>query len=362
MAENKEGQEKTEEATAKRLNEARLRGQVSKSMDVTTSAIILFGGLALYFYGKIMFPDITRFASYIFRNSSSIQITSVNIDHYYLQMMMFFVKVLLPLIATIASITFIAEVSQVGLKIATKKFSEGLRFDQVFNPFKGLKRIFFSTRSIFELIKSVFKLIIVGLVAYSVLSNRSVETVGLLQRPFNDIGTFLVDVSLELILKVGCIYILIAIGDFMYQRHKFKEEMKMTKHEVKEEGKQTEGDPKIKARLRQIMRQRIRKLMLQNVEKADVVITNPTHFAVALKYTPGKTNAPIVVAKGVDYLALQIRELAIRSDIPIVEEPPLARALYFTVEVDREIPDNLFKAVAQILAYVYHLRKKTIEY
>lgn len=132
----------------------------------------------------------------------------------------------------------------------------------------------------------------------------------------------------------------------------------MTKQEVKEENKQTEGDVQVKQRIRSLMRGRIRKLMMKNVKNADVVITNPTHYAVALSYKPDKMSAPVLVAKGVDYLAFQIRDIAQKNDIPIVEEPPLARAIYFSVEIDREIPENLFKAVAQVLAYIFHLKKK----
>ena len=144
--------------------------------------------------------------------------------------------------------------------------------------------------------------------------------------------------------------------DYFYQKYKFRQDMKMTKQEVKEENKQTEGDPKIKARLRAIMRQRFRKMMMKGAGDADVVITNPTHFAVALQYKHGDMEAPVVVAKGVDYLAQQIKKIAEEKGIPVVEEPPLARNLYYNVDINEEIPEDLFKAVAQILAYVYQLR------
>jgi flagellar biosynthetic protein FlhB len=250
------------------------------------------------------------------------------------------------------------EIGQVGFTFATKKFTEGLQFKKIFNPFSGIKKIFISGRSFFELVKSLTKVVLLGLVVYWVLSTRIDEAVGLIERPFDEIVAFLVSVSFELLYKVAGFFIIIAVSDWIYQRYRYREDMKMTKQEVKEEGKQSEGDPKIKARIRQLMRQRIRKLMLKNVQTADVVITNPTHFAVALKYTPGKMSAPQVKAKGLDFLALQIREIAQKNGVPIVEEPPLARTLFFTVEVDQEIPENLFKAVAQILAYVYKLKKK----
>ena len=357
MAENKDGQEKTEPATAKRLAEARNRGQVSKSQDVTTAAVLLIGTIIVFIFGKPMLANIQYFMTEIFRKSTQIQITDHTTPQYFSDFMLFLANILLPILVSIFAVVLISEISQVGLKIASKKFTEGLN-KQIFNPFAGLKKIFFSTRSLFELIKSLLKLILMGGIVYWVLSDKADETALLIEKPYFELGSFIAKVSMELIIKVGIVYILIAVADFLWQKHKFKEDMKMTKQEVKEEVKQSEGDPKIKARLRSLMRGRIRSLMLKNVKKSDVVITNPTHFAVALSYKPTQNQAPIVVAKGLDYLAVQIRELATEAGIPIVEEPPLARALYYTVEVEQEIPEELFKAVAQVLAYVYSLKRK----
>lgn len=358
MAENKEGQEKTEPATAKRLNEARMRGQVAKSMDVTTAAVMLFGGLIVFILGHQLMDNYREFMRYAFYNSGHLELTYQNITGLYYDIMSFLAKSLLPILLIIFVILFSAEVSQVGLKIATKKFTEGLMFKQIFNPFVGLKKIFFSGRSLFELVKSIAKILLLGVVVYWVLEDEAPKILHMLDRPFSDIAAYMAAMSLELVVKVGVVYIIIAVADFLYQKYRFKEDMKMTKYEVKEEGKQAEGDPKVKARLRQIMRQRIRRLMMQNVEQADVVITNPTHFAVALEYKTGEMNAPKVVAKGVDFLAIRIMEIASKQDIPVVEQPPLARAIYFNVEVEQEIPEDLFKAVAQVLAYVYQLKKR----
>lgn len=359
MAENKDGAQKTEPATAKRLNEARDRGQVSKSVDVTTSAVLLIGSFFAFIFGANLFNNLSVFMKDIFFNLANISLTYQNVIHYYPKLLLFLAKNLLPIIGTVFLIVLAAEISQVGLHVASKKFTEGLNFKTIFNPFSGLKKIFFSGRSFFELVKSFIKLILLGSVVYSVLYNKTELTIGLLERPIGDLGSLMVDISFELVMKVGAVYILIAFGDFFYQRYRFKEDMKMTKQEVKDEGKQSEGDPKVKQRMRSIMRSRLKKIMLSRVPKADVIITNPTHFAIAIVYAQGQMNAPKVVAKGVDFLALQIRHLAEESNVPIVEEPPLARALFYSVEVDQEIPEHLFKAVAQILAYVYHLKKKT---
>lgn len=356
MAENRDGQEKSESPSARRLMEARQRGQVSKSMDVTTAAVLIGGGLAVFMLGAPVVGNLKSFMGYIFTNSATIQITQQNISQYYLDFLGFMAELLMPISFTIFLIALAAEISQVGFKFATKKFTEGLRFKEIFNPFKGLKKIFFSGRSFFELLKSLLKLLIIGLTVYLVLDGKSEEITGLLERPFLDIGNFMASVAFELVMKVGGVYITIAAADFFYQKYKFTQEMKMTKQEVREENKQSEGDPKVRARMRSIMRNRIRRLMLQNVKKADVVITNPTHFAVALRYDSENMNAPRVVAKGIDYLALQIRTIADEAGVPIVEEPPLARAIYHNCEVDQEIPEDLFKAVAQVLAYIYALK------
>lgn len=358
MAENKEGQEKTEPASAKRIREARARGQTAKSMDITTAAVLLLGGIIVFLLGSPAMTDIQKFMQIIFIESSTIQLTFENISSYYFKFILFFLKLILPIVSIIFFIVLVAEISQTGLHIATKKFTEGLNFKKIFNPLSGIKKIFFSGRSLFELAKSLVKIFILGFIVYGILENRVEETIDLIEKPISEIGSFLAEVSLEIVAKVGAVYILIAVADMIYQKYRYKEDLKMTKQEVKEENKQAEGDPRVKARLRSIMRSRIRKLMLKNVKTADVVITNPTHFAVALAYNPSKMSAPVVIAKGADYLAAQIRIIAEENQIPIVEQAPLARALFFSTDVDMEIPENLFKAVAQVLAYVYQLRRQ----
>ncbi len=357
MAENKDGQEKSEQATSKRLSDSREKGQVAKSQDVTTAGVLLLGTLIVYVFGPNIAMSLRGFMTTVLHNAAFYQITDSNVTFYFNALIGFLVKILLPILLLVFTVTFLGEVSQVGIKFATKKFTEGLQWKQIFNPFSGLKKIFFSSRSIFELGKSLAKIFILGLVVYSVLNGQDEEIVALLQKPFTETANYMFALSFELAIKVGIVYIVIAVADFYYQRWRFAEDMKMTKKEVKEENKQTEGDPQVKSRLRGLMRQRMRKMMLNKVQEADVVITNPTHYAVALKYKQGQLGAPILIAKGADYLAKQIREIANRSDVPIVEDPPLCRMVYHNVELDQEIPEELFKAVAQVLAYVYHLKE-----
>lgn len=357
MAETPEGREKTEPATPRRLSEARQRGQVAKSVDVTTAVMLTLGGFLTLLFMNYVVLNLQVFFQDSISNSFSINITEEAVRSIFLETILFLAKTILPVLGLIYVFILAAEISQVGFHIATKKFTKGLNFRNVFNPLSGLKRIFFSGRAYFELIKSLFKLLILGWVVYSILKKYIVWDLSLVNQPIWQIPKLMFSVSFELISKVGVVYLLIAVADFFYQRYRYKEDLKMTKEEVKEEGRQSEGDPMVKSRLRGLMRQRVRKIILRNIQRrADVVVTNPTHFAVALEYKPYKMPAPVVVAKGVDFLALKIREKAVENGIPIVEEPPLAQALYYSVEVDEEIPEFLFKAVAQVLAYVYYLK------
>lgn len=360
MAENKDGQEKSEQASARRFEEAREKGQVAKSQDVTSAAVLLFGGLSVFIFGSSLLTNYKSFLGYMLHNAPTMDITYQNVIKYYPDLLLYMGKLGFPIVLLIFAVVIVAEISQVGLHFATKKFTDPEILFQHFKILSGLKRIFFSTQSLFELGKSLLKMIVILAVVYSVIGSRVGEIVGLIERPFQEIGIYMVSIAKELVTKVALTFIVIALGDFFYQKWKFNQDMMMTKQEVKEEHKQMEGNPQIKGRMRAIMRSRLRKMMMSAVPKADVVITNPTHFAVALKYDNLNMGAPKVVAKGADFLALQIRQVATLNDVTIVEDPPLARALYHNVEVDHEVPEDLFKAVAQVLAYVYKLKNKVL--
>ncbi|MCX7879573.1 MAG: EscU/YscU/HrcU family type III secretion system export apparatus switch protein [Ignavibacteria bacterium] len=359
MAETPEGREKTEPASARRISEARQRGQVAKSIDLTTAVMIILGGLATLLYVDILTKQIRDFFHLSLVDSFNITITSQEVSRLFLNLSLFLAQVVLPIAGLIYILILISEISQVGFHLATKKFTKGLNLKTVFNPLSGLKRILFSGRAYFELLKSFLKLAVLGWVVYSVLEKYIVSDISLVQKPVWEIPSLMFKATLELILKVGAIYVIIAVIDRIYQKYRYKEDLKMTKEEVKEEGRQSEGDPMVRSRIRGLMRQRLRKIIQKNIQKrADVVITNPTHFAVALEYKPYKMNAPVVVAKGVDFMALKIRELAEEYNVPVVEEPPLAQALYYSVEIEEQIPEFLFKAVAQVLAYIYYVKQK----
>jgi flagellar biosynthetic protein FlhB len=358
MAENKEGQEKSESASAKRLSEARDRGQVAKSPDVTIASTLLIGGLSVYFMGKPIIDGLLGFMKYTFINAAKIEITDQNSVSKIIDFLYYMATFLLPVLGVIYASVLIGEIAQVKFHFASKKFTEGLNFAQIFNPFSGLKKIFFSSRSLVELLKSFLKLLVLGIVTRTTLDDYSIITLTILEKPYQAIGELLVSVSLELLIKFSLVFAVLAAADYFYQKWKFGDDMKMTKQEVKEETKQMMGDPKVKARFRSLMMGRIRSAMMKNIKKADVVITNPTHFAVAVQYDSNITSAPFVVAKGADFMAKRIKEEAKKHGIPIVENPPLARTIYFNVDVNREIPETLFKTVAEVLAYVYSLKGK----
>ncbi|HYF03006.1 MAG TPA: flagellar biosynthesis protein FlhB [Patescibacteria group bacterium] len=358
MAENADGQEKTEAASGKKLDDARNKGSVAKSQDATSAAVLLFGAMVIYRMAPSINDQLTGFMKQMLRNATLIYITDQNVSMYYQQLILFISAILVPVLVMIMLIGVVAEISQVGFKFATKKFTEGLNFSKIFNPLGGIKKLFFSTQSWFELGKGIVKILILGSIAYQVLDSKTDRVLELMARPIQEMGGFIWETAFELVFKMGGAFVAIAAADYFYQKFKFKTDMKMTKQEVKEEGKQMEGDQQTKQRIKQIGRQRIRKIMLQRVKQADVVIVNPTHYAVALQYKPMSGGAPIVVAKGVEFLALKIREIAKEANVPIVEEPPLARALYASVEIDQEIPEVLFQAVAQVLAFVFKMKKK----
>jgi flagellar biosynthetic protein FlhB len=358
MPETPDGQERTEEATPKRLSDARERGQVAKSMELTSAALLLFGGWFLSLYGAYLGNQLAALVRSAFQHATEIIITDTSLTQLAGKLGSFFLLLLLPFLGIALLVGLASEISQVGLRWAGKKFTTGIKNAPLFHPMRGLRRIFLSKDTAVQLGKNFAKILVIGIIVWDVLRRRTDQVLTLMAQPVETLAQTIASLGFELVLNVSLVYALIAIADFLYQRRRFRQEMKMTKQEVKDELKQQEGDTQIKQRIRQIARQRLRKLMLQRVKHADVVVTNPTHYAVALEYERGAMNAPRVVAKGVDYLAEQIRRIARESNVPIVEDPPLARALYASCEVDDEIPESLFRAVARVLAYVYRLRTR----
>lgn len=355
-----EGGEKTEPATQKKLDEARKEGKVAKSKDLTEAfqLVILFMLLKI-FMGYVGEQLIGVFSFCLggmteFMQVNHKELTTVAIVGFLQNMIWKWMLIVLPFFGFGLVITLLVTIYQVGWKVSTKPLEPKL---SKFNPISGFKRII-SKDSLFELVKSIAKIGLIAYVAYDNISEEADSLFILYEISLNQalalVGKIILDVGLE----VSIIFVIVGLVDYMYQKYKFSEEMKMTKQEVKDEYKNTEGDPQIKGQIRQKMREASQRRMMQDVPKADVVITNPTHFAVAIKYDAEVNSAPIVLAKGEDYVALKIKEVAKENRIEIVENKPLARMLYHNVDIGAEIPPELYQSVAEVLAMVYQLKNK----
>lgn len=352
------GGEKTEPATSKKLQDARSEGKVAKSKELTAAfdLIVLFlvlkifistvgnGFLKVFYYVYHVMPD------FVAENSTDFSTQAVTsfFSAVFVQML----KIAAPFFLFGFAITLVISLVQVKWKISTKPMKP--KFDK-FNPINGFKRIF-SKDSLFELLKSILKVFVIIYVAYISIRDEADDIFILYDIPLNQALALCGEVIINAGLKISLVYLVIGIADYVYQKFRFKEDMKMTKQEVKDEYKNSEGNPEIKGRQRQRMREASRRRMMQDVPNADVVITNPTHLAVAIKYEPDVSRAPVVLAKGEDYLAQKIRELAKENHIEIVENKPLARMLYANVDIGAEIPPELYQAVAEILAMVYNTK------
>ncbi len=353
------GGEKTEPATEKKLREAREEGKVSKSKELTAAfdLIVLFlvlkifvavtgsGFISVFEYVYKLMPDFLS----MYAMDMSAEAVNGFFGEIYRQMLI----ISWPFFLFGFAITLIISIFQVGWKVSTKPMKP--KMDR-FNPISGFKRII-SKDSIFEFFKSVLKIGVIMYVAYTSIKDHQNDLFILYDIPLGQAIALCGEVVIDAGLKISIVYLVVGIADYAYQKFRFNEEMKMTKQEVKDEYKNTEGNPEIKGRQRQRMREASRRRMMQDVPKADVVITNPTHLAVAIKYEPELNKAPVVLAKGEDHLAQKIRELAKENRIEIVENKPLARMLYANVEVGSEIPPELYQAVAEILAMVYNMKE-----
>ncbi|MBI5471715.1 MAG: flagellar biosynthesis protein FlhB [Ignavibacteriae bacterium] len=353
MAEFESAEERTEPASGKKRGEARKRGSVAKSMDLNSAAVLLFGLLILYVGGSSIAVKLGELARSTFANLGSTTITQASVHNMIREGVLSFTIIVLPVLAGLMVVGLIANIAQVGFMFTMQPMAP--KFSKL-NPFTGIKRVMISMNSLLELLKGLVKVTVVALVAYSATNDVVSESMILVDSDVGTILEFMAKVAAVVSLKVGLAFFVIAAGDYMFQRYQFEKSLRMTKQEVKEEGKEAEGDPQIKGRIRTVQRQIAYRRMMQDVPKADVVVTNPTHYAVAIKYEAGRMSAPKVVAKGVDIIAQRIKEIAREHQVPIVEDKPLAQMLYKSVEIGDEIPEKLFQAVAQLLAYVFRLR------
>lgn len=355
MAEDPEGGgEKTEDASGRKLSKAREEGQVAKSMEISSVFVLLGGILALYATIFFMYEnavDVFRFNLRFDWPTELGVLDVVNLLFYHSQKMFL---MCLPVFAVGYVVALAANLAQVGFVISWKSLEPKL---SKLNPINGFKQKF-SSRALVELVKTLLKVGVVSLVCYLVINSLIGKLLTLHDNSLEQIILFFLIESFWIFIKVCLIMILIAILDYVYQRWKFLDDQKMTKKEVKDERKQTEGDPMVKSRIRQLQMQAARKRMMAEVPEADVVVTNPTRLAVALKYDAEHMEAPSVVAKGAGSVAANIRRIARENDVPLVEDKSLARNLYKYVEVGEEVPLDYYQAVAELLAYVYGLKQQ----
>ncbi len=353
------GGEKTEPATSKKLQDARNEGQVAKSQELNSALSLIALFIMLKIFISYIGDNLFQIFALIYNKIPDIIDESIGGMTPYLAAMVVnntlivILKILAPVFIIGFLVALLSNIFQVGWKVTGKPMKP--KFSKM-NPLSGFKRII-SKDSMFELLKSIAKVGVITYVAYTSIRGHQDELFLVYDIPLLQVVLLVGSIVLDTGLKISMVYLVLGIADWFYQKHKFKEELKMTKQEVKDEYKNTEGNPEIKGRQRSRMREASQRRMMQNLPSADVVITNPTHYAVAIRYDASQYSAPIVVAKGEDFLAMKIKDAAKEHQIEIVENKPLARMLYANVDVGEEVPPELYQAVAEVLAFVYSLRE-----
>lgn len=352
MAENDNGQEKTEEATPKRLDKAREEGQVARSKELATTLVLLAGVGGLIMLGSGISEAMLRLMRFNFTMPREAAFNESLMLSYLGNTAFAAAETLLPFFAVVVVAALVGPVALGGFLISAKAIAPKL---SRMSPIKGFQRMF-SLTSLIELLKSIAKVLVVGSMAAVMLTYFSSDMLGLAKAPLLPAISQMLGIVGWSVMAITASMILVVAIDVPFQIFDHAKKMKMTLQEVKDEMKDTEGKPEVKGRIRQLQREMAQRRMMEAVPDADVIITNPEHFSIALKYDTEGGGAPIVVAKGVDFLAMKIREVANFHDVLIIQSPPLARAIYFTTELEEEIPGNLYLAVAQVLAYVFQLK------
>lgn len=346
-----QGEDKTEQPTGKKLADARKEGNVAQSREIP-SVLILAGSVGvLFFAGSWMFGRLIDMMRVMYQRAGTQSMMPESMHTLLWEVFLNSVVVLLPLMLVVMAAGVAGNVAQFGFLFTGEKLTPNLA---KLNPVSGLKKLF-SLRSLVELAKSIVKLVIIGGIAYIVIHRHLDQIPGLMQLGIGDILRFIGQVSFQLCFYTCMVLFLLAVLDFAYTKWQHLQDLKMTKQEVRDEYKQREGDPSVKARIRSAQREMARQRMMEAVPDATVVITNPTHLAIALKYEEGM-HAPQVVAKGAGFVAQKIKAIAADNGIPLVENKPLARTMFKSTEIGDFVPADLYRAIAEILAYVYRLK------
>jgi flagellar biosynthetic protein FlhB len=306
-------------------------------------------------FGTFMKERIIHLFRKVYENQLAMDVTIGNVQVLFVDLMVEGLIIMAPIFILVMLIAIVGNYAQIGFMFIGSPLVP--KFDKI-NPISGFKRIF-SMRTVMDFLKSTFKLLIIGFAVYTTLMAQKTKLLGLGHAPLESTFSFIGTITLGLGVKIGAILVVLAIFDFIYQKYEHEKSLKMSKQDIKDEYKKSEGDPLIKGKIRAKQRQMAMQRMMQEVPKADVIITNPTHFAVALRYDAKNMQAPTVIAKGADYMALKIKEIAKQNGVLTMENKPLARAIFAQVEIGEAIPAELFQAVAEVLAYVYKMKGKT---
>jgi len=353
MAEDPEsGGEKTEDASSRKLDKAREEGQVAKSMEIPSVFVLLGGVIALYATAFFFYQNCVEVFHYNFMFDRVPELTPADLTVLLIYHAKKMFLMCLPVFAAVFVVALVSNIAQVGFHVSWKAIEPKL---SKLNPINGFKQKF-TSRALIEFVKSLVKIAVISLVCYLATKDELLNVLNLYDNSTAQILLFLLIKSFWIFIKVCIVMALVAILDYAFQKWKFLEDQKMTQKEVKDERKQTEGDPAVKSKIRQLQMAAARKRMMAEVPEADVVVTNPTHLAVALQYDKEKMDAPTVVAKGAGAVAANIRKIARENDVPIVEDKSLARNLYKAVDIDGQVPFEYYQAVAELLAYVYGLK------
>ncbi len=346
---------KTEKATDKRRNKVRNEGNVPKSQEVTKTLTVVAGVLGLFIYFSVMVEHIRKIFVYFFANAVTFPLSDVNAHSIMALAIKELAIIVLPVICFIALVGFVSLRVQVGKLWTTKVFK--FKWSN-FNIAKGLQRMFFSLQTFIRLGKSIAMALAIGIIPTMFIMDEFHNFLPLYYTDAAGLGTYMVKTGFKMVIYTLAPMLVIAAVDLFYTRYEYEENIKMSKQEIKDEMRQAEGDPMIKNKQKQKMFQVMSSRMMQDVKKADVIITNPTHYAVALRYDAAESPAPMVVAKGVDHLAEKIKKIGRENKVPIRESRLLARTLYKNVEVGQPIPEELYKAVAAILAEIWRIQGK----
>lgn len=354
MADEQDDGEKTEEPSAHRIEEFRKKGDVASSRELTSVLVLAASMLTLSLSMVFVYEEMTNYIEWLYTLDIASAFSEKSLNTITTRTFMVMLKCSAPVMLTALCVGVFAQVAQIGFLYSPDILE--LNFDRV-NPLNGIKKIF-SMQSIFETIKGVIKFAVILIVVYFYLRDDIAKFNGFMHLEFYESFTYGKELLMKLSFTILMVLAIVAIMDFAYQKFTYNKKLRQTKQQLKQESKEQDGNPEIKQRIRQIQREMSQKRMIKDVQTADVIITNPTHISIVLKYDSEKMVSPMIIGKGQDHMALKIREIAKLHNIPIVENVLLARTIYKTVKVGSPVPRNLYKAVAEVLAFVYKLKKK----